>query len=107
MLPATKRGRSGLRRVKSSAARRASSAARLVDLEDVLLAARTRPATAALPLKVSGLDDVGAGLEVGAVDVLDQLRLGEDQDLGAVLERHGMAGKRVAAIVLLRRAAGE
>ena len=33
-----------------------------------------------------GLDDVGAGLEVGAVDVLDHLRLGEDQDLGAVLE---------------------
>ena len=74
MLPATKRGLSGLRRVKSSAARRASSAA-------FLLISKTWSSQAELlqrqPVGVegAGLDDVGAGFQVGAVDVLDQPRL--------------------------------
>ena len=53
-----------------------------------------------------GLDDVGAGLEVGAVDVLDELGLGQDQHLGAVLERLGVAAEARAAVVLLGRVAG-
>ena len=55
-------------------------------------------------LNVSGLDDVGAGVEVGAVDLLDQLRLRQHQHLGAVLERFGVVAEAGAAVVLLLRA---
>ena len=85
MLPATNRGLSGFLRVNSSAARRASSAAVLFSSNDVFLEPelleRDRRAVEGV-----GLDDVGAGLEVGAMDVLDDLGLGEHQGLGAVLD---------------------
>jgi len=48
-----------------------------------------------------GLDDVGAGLQVGAVDALDHRRLREDEDLGAVLEEVRMVREAVAAVVRL------
>ena len=104
MLPATKRGRSGLRRVNSSAARRASSAAVLVDLGDVFVQAELRQRQRR-GVEGARLDDVGAGFEIGAVDVLDKSRLRQHQRFGAVLERLRVLAEALAAVVLLLGAA--
>ncbi len=47
-----------------------------------------------------GLDDVGAGLQVGTVDLLDHSRLGRDEHLGAVLQMVRVPGKPSPAHVL-------
>ena len=64
----------------------------LVQLEDVFLEPelleRDRGAVEGV-----GLDDVGAGFEVGAMDVFDDLGLGEHQGLGAVLDAAAGAGR--------------
>ena len=48
-----------------------------------------------------GLDDIGAGLEVGAVDLLDELGLRQDERFGAVLEPDRVPGEAAAPHVLL------
>src|SRR5262249_46621605 len=50
--------------------------------------------------KRAGLDDVAAGLQVLAVNVLDELGLTEYQRLGAVPQRDGMVPKTLAAVIL-------
>ena len=47
------------------------------------------------------LDDVGPGLEIGVVNVRDELRSGEDQEIDVVLHRDGMRAKPLAAHVAL------
>ena len=51
-----------------------------------------------------GLDDVGAGHGVAVVDVLDRLRLGEDQQVVVALLVAGAAPKAIAAEVVLAEA---
>src|SRR5262249_12888824 len=48
-----------------------------------------------------GLDDVGPGLEVGVVDLDDDLGLGEDEDVGVSLEIVRVVGEPGAAEVRL------
>ena len=95
MLPATNRGLSGFLRVNSSATRRASSAAVLFSSNtyscEPELLERDRRAVERV-----GLDDVGAGFEVGAMDVFDDLGLGEHQGFGAVLDAELVAGEPLA-----------
>ena len=47
-----------------------------------------------------GLEDVGAGVEVGAVDVADDGRLRDDQEVVVALELAGVVLEAVAAVVL-------
>jgi hypothetical protein len=46
------------------------------------------------------LDDVGAGLDVGVVDILDSLRLSQDQKVVVALLMIGAADEAVAAEVV-------
>ena len=46
------------------------------------------------------LEDVSAGLEVGAVDVADDLGLGDDEEVVVTLELTVVVGKACAAVVL-------
>ena len=85
MLPATNRGLSGFFRVNSSAACRASSAAFRFSSPTCSWRVELLSEMAVAVERV-GLDDVGAGLEVGAVDLLDEFGLGQDQALGAVFQ---------------------
>ena len=48
-----------------------------------------------------GLEDVGAGVEVGAVDVADDGGLGDDEQVVVALELSGVVLETVAAVVLL------
>ena len=48
-----------------------------------------------------GLEDVGAGVEVGAVDVADDGRLRDDEQVVVALELAGVVLETVAAVVLL------
>jgi len=48
-----------------------------------------------------GLEDVGAGVEVGAVDVPDDGRLGDDEQVVVALELPGVILEAFAAVVLL------
>ena len=48
-----------------------------------------------------GADDVGAGREVLAVDVTDDVGLGQREDVGVALEVVVVAGERLAAVVVL------
>ena len=86
MLPATNRGLSGVAPGELVGGAAGELGGRRGSARRRAPPGRTRPATSAVGVERVGLDDVGAGFEVGAVDVLDQLRLGQDQDLGAVLE---------------------
>ena len=54
-----------------------------------------------------GLDDIGAGFEVGAMDALDELRLRQDEHFGAVLEVAGVLGKPASPIILLPELVGQ
>ena len=54
-----------------------------------------------------GLDRVGAGLEIGAVDVAHEVRAGQVQDLGAVLLPPEIVERQVAALDLRAHAAVE
>ena len=53
-----------------------------------------------------GLNDIGAGLQVGPVDLLDHPRLGCHQHLGAVLQMVIVAGEPAAAHVFLGQLVG-
>ncbi len=50
-----------------------------------------------------GLDDVGAGFQILAVDLLDRLGLGQRQDVDEVLEILGVAGEQLPAEVRFRQ----
>ena len=100
MLPATKRGLEGSLRENSSAAWRASSAAALVQLEDVVLEPELFERDGGAVERV-GLDDVGTGFKVGAVDVFDQLGPGQHEHFGAILEVAAVPGEPLAAKVFL------
>ena len=81
--PATNRGLSGVEAsraasIASSAASRLS--ARRLGLESVLGEHQRRTA------KGVGLDDIGAGREIGTVDIEDHIRPGADEDLVATFE---------------------
>ena len=94
MLPATKRGLSGIsaREVVGGAAGKLGG--RLVDLEDVFLKCELSQADRR-SVKGTGFDDVGTGLEVGAVNVLDHPGLRQHHDLGAVFQRDRVVRKRL------------
>ena len=53
-----------------------------------------------------GLDDVGAGIQVEAVNVFDDLRLGEIERVVIAAQVFGMAGELGAAEIGLGEAAG-
>ena len=46
-----------------------------------------------------GLDDVGAGLQVGAVDALDQVRLGQVEQIEIAFEIPAVPGEARAAVI--------
>lgn len=50
----------------------------------------------------AGFDDIGPGIEILAMDALDQLRLGQNERFRAILERHGMTAKSLTAVVFFR-----
>ena len=75
MLPATNRGLSGVRAGELVGRAAGELDGRAVQLDDVVLEAELRQRHGVAVERV-GLDDVGAGLEVGAVDLLDHLRAG-------------------------------
>ncbi len=69
-----------------------------VDLGDVLLQLELAEVER-VAVEGVGRNDVGPGLQVGAVDVLDDLGLREDHHLGAILEQHGVVAEAGAAVV--------
>ena len=93
MLPATKRGLSGVRRVKSSAARRARVGGGVFSSTTCSSQLELGHADGVAVERV-GRDDVGAGVQIGAVDILDQLGLGEDHDSVQFLSATGWLRKR-------------
>ena len=48
----------------------------------------------------AGLDDIGPGVEIRAVDLLDHLRLRQHQGLGAIAKRDGVRAEAFAVIRL-------
>ena len=102
-IPATKRGRSGVRAVYSSAASRAILRGREVDvghgvLDPVVGHRQPRGAEGV------GLDDVGARGQVGAVDLADYVGAGEREKIVVAQQRGGVRGEVVAAKVSLGQA---
>ena len=55
----------------------------------------------ALGVEGVGLDDVGAGLEVGVVDLADEVRLGQHEQVVVALDVAGPVGEALAAELLL------
>ena len=53
-----------------------------------------------------GLDEIGPGLEEGAVDAGDQLGLGQAEQVAAAAQVHGVAGKTLAAEIRLLQVVG-
>ena len=102
MAPATQRGLSGVRRVISSAAWRASPRGGDVELVGELLHLVVGQRD---DLRVEGvrLDDVGAGLEVLEVDGADDVRLGQRQQVVVALHVGVPVGETLPAVPRLVR----
>ena len=95
--PATNRGRSGVRSLNSSHARRAqATAAALISRTSSTRQLELLHADRAGAERVR-LDDVGPGRQVAAMDLRDLVRVREAEDVGEVLEVLVMAGKPLAA----------
>ena len=73
---------------------------RLVDLEDVLLEAELLERYGRAVERV-GLDDVGARFQVRAMDLVDDLGLGQDQGFGTILDAEGVPREPASSDVLL------
>ena len=77
----------------------------LVQLEDVILQPELLERDGGAVEGV-GLDDVGARFEVGAMNVLDHLGLGQHQGFGAVLDAVAVPGEPLASHILFAELIG-
>ena len=98
--PATKRGRSGV--ATTATASPGELRPGPVQLISEVAASGSRPARRGRGEGV-GLDDVGAGLEIGDVNVADDVRLRQDQKVVVAAHVAGPAAEPLAAIARIRR----